>query len=73
MTTLTDNEKKFLSILETVSERSPWGLSIKEVVKKPEPWKVRKLVAELKSAANDQPDIMQSIIGEPGMKQLNAL
>lgn len=70
---LTDNEKKFLGLLETVSERSPWGISIKEVVKKPEPWKVRKLVAELKSAANDQPEIMQSIIGEPGLRQLQSL
>lgn len=70
---LTDQEKKFLNILETVDPESIWGLAISNVVKNPECGTVRRLICELKSQMNDAPEVMQSIIGEPGMRQLNAL
>lgn len=70
---LTENEKQFLGILETVDPESIWGLAISNVVKNPEPGIVRRLICELKSQSIDCPVIMMSIIGEPGMKQLNSL
>ena len=70
---LTDNEKRFLNILEDVSPESIWGLAISNVVKNPEPGNVRRLIVSLKQQANDCGEIMQSIIGEPGMRQLQNL
>ena len=70
---LTENEKQFLNILETVTTDTIWGISINEIVKNPEPVTVRRLISELKSQASDCYEIALSIIGEPGMRQLQTL
>lgn len=71
--TLTDNEKRFLNILETADKESIWGLAISNVVKNPEPHLVRRLITSLKEQAHDCREVMLSIIGEPGMRQLQNL
>lgn len=70
---LTDNEKKFLGLLEEINHDSAWGMAISNVVSNPKPDNVRRLITQLKSQANDEPAIMLSIIGEPGLKQLQTL
>lgn len=70
---LTDNEKRFLNLLEDVSPESLWGLAISSVVADPKPMNVRRLICELKSQAHDCKDVMLSIIGEPGIQALNTL
>lgn len=70
---LTDNEKKFLGILENADKESIWGLAISNVVKNPEPFLVRRLISQLKSQAHDCKEVMLSIIGEPGIQCLQTL
>lgn len=71
---LTDNEKKFLNILNIAADKDTlWGIAISDVVSDPEPAKVRRLITSLKSQARDCTDVMLSIIGEPGMRQLQNL
>jgi hypothetical protein len=71
--TLTDNEKKFLGLMSEVSNESIWGLAISNVVSDPKPDNVRRLITSLKEQAHDCKEVMLSIIGEPGLKQLQAL
>lgn len=73
MNTLTEKEKQFLGLLETVDKESLWGLAINNVVNDPKPTTVRRLICELKSQARDCEAVMLSIIGEPGMKCLQNL
>jgi hypothetical protein len=70
---LTENEKKFLGILETVDTQTLWGIAISEAIKNPEPVVVRRLIASLRSQARDCNEVMLSIIGEPGIQALNTL
>lgn len=70
---LTDNEKKFLGLMSEVNSESIWGLAISQVVCDPKPDNVRRLITQLKSQAQDSEEIMLSIIGEPGLKQLQNL
>lgn len=73
ITTLTENEKRFLNLLEEADKESIWGLAISNVVKNPTVTTVRRLICELKSQANDCGQVMLSILGEPGYNQLMAL
>lgn len=73
MTTLTEQEKKFLGLMEQVDKQSLWGLAISDVVGNPEPAKVRRLITSLQSQAADCESVMLSIIGESGMRQLQNL
>lgn len=70
---LTDNEKIFLNLMSEVSSESIWGLAISNVVSNPKPDNVRRLITQLKSQASDNNEVMLSIIGEPGMRQLQTL
>jgi hypothetical protein len=73
MTTLTENEKKFLGILETVDTQTLWGIAISEAIKNPEPVVVRRLITSLQSQTRDCKEVMLSIIGEPGINALATL
>lgn len=70
---LTEKEKQFLNILEATDNDSIWGIAISNVVKNPEPHLVRRLITSLKEQAHDCREVMLSIIGEPGMHQLQNL
>lgn len=64
MTELTDNEKKFLSCLEAVSDESLWGTAIKVAMKNPTVAGVRRLIADLRSQDKDNSEVMLSILGQ---------
>lgn len=70
---LTDNEQIFLTALKGIDHDSAWGLAISEVIKDPQPAIVRRLIVQLKDQAKDDTGIMLSIIGEPGLRQLQAM
>lgn len=70
MNDLTDNEQKFLSCLEAVSDESIWGMAIKVVMKTPTAARIRGLITDLKSQAKDNSEVMLSILGQPCYEQL---
>lgn len=61
---LTQQEKAFLECLKQVDAESLWGLAISNVVKNPEPTRLRRLVVDLKSQARDCEPVMLSILGQ---------
>jgi len=56
------------SILQTISPNSIWGHSIALAIQ--EDAKIPRLISELKSQYNDNPPIMESIIGADNCKIL---
>lgn len=73
MTGLTDNEKKFLSCLEAVSDESLWGTAIKVAMQNPTETGIRKLISDLRSQASDNSKMMLGILGQPCFDQLQNL
>jgi hypothetical protein len=69
------NEERefFLSIKDIEPDASLWGLAISNVVLNPEVATFRRLIVQLKSQANDCPEVMQSIIGEPAYLNLKSI
>jgi hypothetical protein len=71
--TLNPNEQKFLSCLEAVNHDSIWGVAIRNVMKEPTVPRIRRLIADLKSQANDNEPVMIDILGKPCYEQLMAM
>lgn len=71
---LSISEKEFFTSIRDVDANSSlWGLAISNVATNPEPIRLRTLIRDLKSQQKDQPQIMRSIIGEPGHTILKRL
>jgi hypothetical protein len=61
---LSVEEKKCYMMLEKIVGDSIWIIAIKNVVEKPDTYRFRKLICQLKSQAADNPEVMKSILGE---------
>lgn len=70
---LNPKEQKMLELLEQADKNTLWGVAIDNVLKNPSVLKVRRLICDLKSQANDCGQVMLSILGEPGYNQLMVL
>jgi hypothetical protein len=67
---LSIEEKKCYISLERIVGESIWIIAIKNVVEKPDVYRFRKLVCELKSQAADNPEVMKSILGNNVFQQV---
>jgi hypothetical protein len=70
---LTPQEQQFLACLEAVNSDTMWALAIQNVMKAPTVVKIRQLVSDLKSQADDDALVMLSILGQPCYQQLKNL
>jgi hypothetical protein len=70
---LNPQEQQFLACLEAVSGESIWAIAIQEVMKSPTGVKIRQLIGDLKAQAEDSPEVMLSILGNPCYLQLKKL
>jgi hypothetical protein len=70
---LNAQERKFLACLEAVSDDSIWGTAISNVMKQPTVVKIRQLISDLKSQANDNREVMLNILGDTCYEQLKKL
>lgn len=61
---LSPAELQAFYLLERVEMNSVWGHAINHVVKAPNVCKFRMLVCDLKSQANDNVEVMRSILGD---------
>jgi hypothetical protein len=61
---LSVEEKKCYLSLEKMVGDSIWLIAIKNVCEKPDAYRFRKLVCQLKSQAADNPEVMKTILGE---------
>lgn len=61
---LSTKEKFAFSMLKEVNSDSIWGLAIKNVVTKPDLPRLRRLISDLKGQNDDNPAVMQQILGD---------
>jgi hypothetical protein len=64
---LSVEEKQCFLLMKKMIGDSIWLLAIKNVVEKPDTYRFRKLICQLKSQAQDNPEIMKSILGDSVM------
>jgi len=61
---LSVDEKKCFVAMENLDRDNIWMIAIRNVCKNPNVYRFRKLVAELKSQAADNGQIMKNILGQ---------
>lgn len=69
---LSEPEKEVFELLKLCDHDSLWNTAITNVINKPDPVRFRRLVSELKSQNNDNPEVMQTILG-PAYEALVAI
>lgn len=70
---LNPQEKQFLACLEAVKTDNLWAIAIRNVMKAPTVAKIRQLIKDLKSQADDDGLVMLSILGHRCYQQLKNL
>ncbi|MFL5810063.1 MAG: hypothetical protein ACJ749_11120 [Flavisolibacter sp.] len=65
---LSAEEKKCFLLMQQMKGNSLWFVAIKNVVEKPDSYRFRKLICQLKSQASDNPEVMKNILGENVMQ-----
>ena len=69
---MSNAEKSAFEMLKQVDHDSLWNIAISNVCKDPSVMKFRRLVCDLKSQGNDNPDVMKKILG-PAYESVIAL
>jgi hypothetical protein len=64
------DEKKCYLLLEKSEGDNLWLVAIKRVCEKPNVWRFRKLICELKSQASDNQEVMKNILGDDVLKAI---
>lgn len=64
MTELTKKECKLVTLLKAIKGKSVWAIAIQNVMEDGRPWKIRQLIADLKSQQIDDENTMRLIIGQ---------
>ena len=61
---LNEKEKELIKELKEVRGDSIWAIAIRDVLQEGINWKIRRLIADLKSQRADNIDLMRRIIGQ---------
>ena len=61
---LNEKEKELVKELKKVRGDSMWAIAIRDVLQEGINWKIRRLIADLKSQRADNIDLMRRIIGQ---------
>ena len=70
---LSNKERELIKLLRTVEGDSMWAIAIRNVLGEGLAWKVRRLIAELKSQRADDPQTMRLIIGQDAAEKLQRI
>lgn len=62
-TALNNKERKLVDLLQKVNNNCAWAIAIKEVIAEGLNWKIRRMLADLKSQRADDQYVMRMIIG----------
>lgn len=72
-TPLSNKERELVKLLRNVEGQNAWAQTIKNVLGEGLAWKVRRLIAELKSQRADDPQTMRLIIGQDAAEKLQSI
>ncbi len=70
---LSNKERELIKLLRSVQGDSMWAVAIRNVLGEGLAWKVRRLIAELKSQRTDDPQTMRLIIGQDAAEKLQRI
>lgn len=70
---LSNKERELVKLLRNVQGDSMWATAIRNVLGEGLAWKVRRLIAELKSQRADDPQTMRLIIGQDAAEKLSSI
>lgn len=72
-TPLNKKEREMIGLLQKVESNVFWFSTVRSVIAEGINWKIRRLLAELKSQRSDNPDVMRMIIGQKASEKLRNL
>ncbi len=70
---LSHKERELIKLLRNVQGQSPWAITVANVLSEGIDWKIRRLIAELKSQRSDDPQTMRLIIGQDAAEKLQSI